>query len=164
MDVTTAAPKTRHGWVAPTALLAAIGTLAALAVYFGHVDAPAPVLQDASSGPLHAHYGTLIGERRAICDDVTAVARNDDRQGVGGEVNIQGPAVVIVTVVGNGRVRRIQQQATSGDDVVSWDLPQTAPADSITIVAKVNGTPSTCQIAPPSYTSSRLNPLSGWVG
>jgi hypothetical protein len=104
------------------------------------------------------------GVRLVVCDDTTAIARNDDRQGVGGEVAVQGPAVIIVTVVGNDRTRRIQQQATSGDNRVSWDLPMTAPAEKITIVAKVNGSPSTCQVLPTSVALSRLNPLSGWVG
>lgn len=161
MDVTTAAPKTRRHWLAPVALGAVIAGLVGAAFLFGHTDAPNSGLQDASSGPLHAHYSVVNGVRLAVCDDVTAVANNDGRQGVAGEVAVQGPAVVIVTVVGNGRTRRVQQQVTAGDNRVSWDIPVTAPVEKITVLVKENGATSTCQVTPPTYAASRVAPLNG---
>lgn len=164
MDVSTAAPKRDRHVVPALVLGTVIAGLVVAAALFGHADAPVQVLQDASSGPLHAHYQVVNGARLAVCDDTTAVARDDDRRGVGGEIALQGPADVSVTVVGAGRTRRALQQATDADNRVSWDLPMTAPADKITIVARVNGVPSSCQILPTSVASSRLNPLSGLVG
>lgn len=166
MTLVATQAKPRH-WLAPVIVLAILGVLIAAGVYTAKTDPPVQtVLQVADAGPLHAHYQTIAGKQVAVCDPTTAAVANEARQGVLGQVRVPGPGVVTVTVTGGpGNItRRAIQQTTGLDEVVSWDLPITAPATSITIFARVGRRTGSCQLAPPVYTASRLNPLSGWVG
>jgi hypothetical protein len=86
-----------------------------------------------------------------VCDASMATAWNDARLGTGGQVSAHGPAVVIVDVGYEGRTREVQQQITSHDDMMSWDMPLYAQADSIRISIKTNTSYDTCQIGSPSY-------------
>lgn len=155
MDVTTAAPKTRRHWLAPVALGAVIAALVGAAFLFGHTDAAVPASNVADAGPMHAHFEMVNGTRLTICDNATATVSNDGRAGVAGQVDIQGPATVIVTVAGNGRLRRGRQQVTLNDDTVTFDFPLTAPADSVTIKAETAGSTGSCQLIPPTYMGQR---------
>jgi hypothetical protein len=93
-----------------------------------------------------------------MCDPAVASASNDGRQGVAGNVNVAGPAVVGITVVGNGRTRHGQQQVTGHDSGASFDFPLTAPADSITVTVRAQNHVSSCVVTPPVYPNgSRAN-------
>lgn len=115
----------------------------------------------ADAGVLHAHYqGSVV-----TCDPSSATAWNDARQGTGGQVNVQGPAVVIVDVGVNGRTRELQQQVTKNDNVMTWDIPLYARADSITIAVKTANSYGACQITTPDYPGiTRSRGLYGVVG
>jgi len=114
----------------------------------------------ADAGPLHAHYeGDVVA-----CDASSATAWNDARQGTGGQVNVTGPGVVIVAVTTGGRTREIQQQITSSDNMMTWDIPLYAGADSIAISFKTHTSYNTCQITTPTYPGvTRSRPLYGVV-
>jgi hypothetical protein len=102
------------------------------------------------------------GTGPAVCDPATATASNDGRQGVAGDVHVQGPAVVAITVVGNGRTRHGQQQVTSHDDGATFDFPLTAPADSITVTIRAQNRVTSCQLTPPAPANgNRSNTLGG---
>lgn len=123
-----------------------------------------PVTNTVSAGPLLAHYEQVGGRQVAICDATVANVSNDGREGVAGRVDIQGPATVTITVVGNGRTRRAVQQLTKNNNSVTFDFPLTAPADSVTILAKNIYGSGSCQISPPAYLTARVNKLDGLVG
>jgi hypothetical protein len=100
-----------------------------------------------------------------VCAASVATAWNDARVGTGGQVNFQGPGVVIVDVGYMGRTRELQQQITRRDNMMTWDMPLYAQADSIRISVKTNGSYSTCQIAAPSFPGvTRSRPLYGVIG
>lgn len=118
----------------------------------------------ASAGPLHAHYEQIGSENVAICDASVVTTSDDGRDGVAGAVNIAGPAVVDVTVIGNGRKRHGTQQVTRNDDQVTFDFPLTAPVESITVTARAGASIGSCKLVPLSHAINRSNTLSGWVG
>lgn len=100
-----------------------------------------------------------------VCATSVATAWNDARVGTGGQVNFQGPGVVIVDVAYQGRTRELQQQITRRDNMMTWDMPLYALADSIRISVKTNGSYDTCQIAAPSFPGvTRSRPLYGVIG
>lgn len=100
-----------------------------------------------------------------VCAASFATAWNDSRQGTGGQVNFQGPGVVIVDVGYMGRTREVQQQVTGRDNVMTWDMPLYALTDSIKISVKTNHSYDTCQIASPSYPGvTRSRALYGAIG
>lgn len=124
-----------------------------------------PQSQVADAGPLHAHHGQIGNRSAVICDEATGSATNDGRQGVAGTVRLQGPGVVGVTIVGQGRPRHVQQQVTARDDGMTFDFPMTAPADKITVTAKGPGGSGTCEMVPPTYPfGTRSNTLNGIPG
>jgi hypothetical protein len=144
------------------ALVVAVAIAGAiLGAAYWETRTPVAVPPVVDAGPLHAHLVNGV----AVCDDSTAAVWSDAKQGVAGQVNMQGPGVVIVSVVGNGRVRRIQQQVTARDSIVTWDLPLTAPATSVTVLVRAGGSVGMCQVAAPVYPGlTRSNPLVGTVG
>jgi hypothetical protein len=116
------------------------------------------------AGPLHAHYEQIGTEKIAICNPSDASVSNDGREGVAGVVNIQGPAVVDVTVRGRGVTRHLTQQITKNSPGMTFDIPVTAPADWIKIVARSGGNIGTCRMVPPTYPSGLRSNLLGTVG
>jgi hypothetical protein len=123
-------------------------------------DTPA-ANQVADAGVLRAHYeGSVV-----TCDPSSATAWNDARQGTGGQVNVQGPAVVVVAVGVNGRTRKLWQQITKSDNMMTWDMPLYARADTIAISVQTANSYGTCQITTPEYPGiTRSRALYGAVG
>lgn len=141
--------------------IAAVGTALIVGLWEVNAPTPAPVAQVADAGPLHAHLVNGV----AVCDTSSATAWTDSSQGTEGQVNMQGPGVVTVTVVGSIQRRRVRQQETSQDNIVTWDLPMTGPASSIIILARAGNSVGVCQV--PGLTSpgvTRSSPLFGVVG
>lgn len=138
------------------------------------VAAAAAVLVFASTGisqwlqPAAASVSTSqpfqYAEGVPVCATSLATAWNDARAGTSGQVNFQGPGVVIVDVGYEGRTRELQQQITRHDNAMTWDMPLYAQVDSIKISIKTNHSYDTCQIETPSYPGiTRSRPLYGVV-
>lgn len=158
----SAPAKVHHPILFATVLLSlAFMTVAGIYLIWQANTPSTPTNQVADTGLLHAHYqGSVV-----TCDPSSATAWNDARQGTGGQVNVQGPAVVIVDVGVNGRTRELQQQITKNDNVMTWDIPLYARADTITIAVKTNTSYDTCQIATPESPGiTRSRGLYGVVG
>lgn len=158
----TLTPPTKRTWVTPVIVVVVLLIAAAAAVIATKIATVVPAAyQVADAGLLHAHYeGSVVA-----CDPSSATAWNDARQGTGGQVNVQGPAVVIVDVGVNGRTRELQQQITKSDNMMTWDIPLYARADSITIAVQTNTGYGSCQITTPSYPGvTRSRGLYGVVG
>lgn len=156
-------PSTNKIFWAVVAVGATVAGVTATVVLLNH-PISTPDTTVASAGPLHAHYEQVGSEKIAICNPTDASVTNDGREGVAGEVNIQGPAVVDVTVHGRGVTRHVTQQITLGSPGMTFDIPVTAPADWIKIVARSGGNAGTCQMVPPTYPSGLRSNLLGTVG
>jgi hypothetical protein len=122
----------------------AVAWVGSLALIQALAPTPAPVTVSAGQPFQQA-------EDVPVCATSFATAWNDARQGTGGQVSAQGPAVVIVDVGYEGRTREVQQQITRHDDMMTWDMPLYAQADSIRISIKTNTSYDTCQIGSPAY-------------
>jgi hypothetical protein len=123
----------------------AVAWVGSLALIQAMSPAPAPPIS------ANADQSFLRADDVPVCAAGLATAWNDARQGTGGQVTAQGPAVVIVDVGYEGRTREVQQQITSHDNMMTWDMPLYAQADSIRISIKTNTSYDTCQIGSPSY-------------
>jgi hypothetical protein len=142
------ATKPRLNWshilIAVSVVIAAIGVAVLGTIAVSRALAPTPV-------PASASQAFQPADGVPVCATSLATAWNDARLGTGGQVTAQGPAVVIVDVYAAGRRREVQQQITPRDNMMSWDMPLYAQADSIQISIKTNTSYDTCQIGSPSY-------------
>lgn len=157
-----ARPKQRINW-SILLITAAVVAAAAAVLVFASMGL-SQWLRSAPAAVASVNQPFQHAEGVPVCAASLATAWNDARAGTGGQVNVQGPGVVIVDVGYEGRTRELQQQLTYHDSSMTWDMPLYAQVDSITISVKTNTSFSMCQIGSPAYPGvTRSRPLYGVV-
>ncbi|MDT7647996.1 MAG: hypothetical protein QOC75_4996 [Pseudonocardiales bacterium] len=149
------APARTRTWVVPTIVIAACVAVVVVGAALATRTTPDPA-PTANAGPLHAHFGQIVGRTAIVCDPAVALASVDGRHGVAVVVNLPGPAVVELDVVGGDRRgdRRdihLWQQVTRRDHGARFDVPQLYPVYSVSVTAQVQDTSNigTCEVLSP---------------
>jgi hypothetical protein len=135
------------------AAVAVIGLAVGIGVHYSSVNGTAiDTNQVPESGPLNAYYGTVDGQRTAMCDPTSAQAWTDGNRTVSVDVSLPDKGTVQVWITEDDAhdfmPLHLTQQVPPRSDTAHFTTWIANPGAPVKVTARVRNVSGTCTVLP----------------